>query len=80
MNKDDMLNVGVKTKDLVTLRSDKDGIERLANDFSVIEFEIPSGCVATYFPEANCLIPITSVAAKSNTPASKSVPIQIIPK
>ena len=78
MNKEDMKKLGINSKDLVTLRCDKDGVERLAKDFAVIDFEIPVGCVATYFPEANCLVPITSVAAKSNTPASKSVPIEII--
>jgi hypothetical protein len=33
--------------------------------------------VATYFPETNVLVPITSVAEKSNTPASKTVVIKV---
>jgi len=33
--------------------------------------------VMTYFPEANMLVPVGSVAEKSNTPASKSVVISI---
>ena len=33
----------------------------------------------TYFPEANVLVPVRSVADKSNTPASKSVVISVRP-
>jgi hypothetical protein len=39
----------------------------------VAPYRIPRGCVATYFPEANVLVPIGSVAARSNTPTSKYV-------
>ena len=41
-----------------------------------MSYEIPKGCVATYFPEANPLVPINHVALKSNTPASKSIPVR----
>ncbi len=78
MNKTDMADLEIKSKDLVTLRCDLDGVERIAKNFSVIEYQIPMGCVATYFPETNCLVPITHVARKSNTPASKSIPIEVL--
>jgi len=39
----------------------------------VVPYEIPRRCVATYFPEANVLVPIGSVALRSNTPTSKAV-------
>ena len=45
--------------------------------FAVVPFSIPEGCVATYFPEANPLVPLESYADKSRTPTSKSVPIRI---
>jgi hypothetical protein len=35
------------------------------------------GCAATYFPEANILVPIDSVADKSNTPTSKMVILKL---
>jgi hypothetical protein len=44
-----------------------------------VPYDIPRRCAATYFPEANVLVPIGSVAEKSNTPASKSVVISIRP-
>jgi hypothetical protein len=40
-----------------------------------VPYDIPQGDVATYFPEANTLIPIDSFADKSLTPTSKSVVI-----
>jgi hypothetical protein len=44
-----------------------------------VPYDIPRRCAAAYFPEANVLVPIDSVATKSNTPASKFVPITIAP-
>ncbi len=42
-------------------------------------YETPRGCAATYFPEANVLVPLDSTALASNTPTSKSVIIRIEP-
>ena len=52
-----------------------DGNEELrtAKRFVAVPYEIPRRCVATYFPEANALVPIGSVALRSNTPTSKAV-------
>jgi anaerobic selenocysteine-containing dehydrogenase len=77
MNKDDMVRFGLSSKDVVDLHNSHGGKERVARKFIVIEYSIPQGCTATYFPEANVLVPIDSVAEKSNTPASKLVIIQI---
>ena len=40
-------------------------------------YPIPPGCAATYFPEANVLVPLASAAYGSNTPTYKYVPITI---
>jgi len=53
------------------------GKTRKATQFVVVPYPIPRKCVATYFPEANVLIPIESVAEKSNTPTSKSVVVTV---
>ena len=42
-------------------------------------YPVPRRCAATYFPETNVLVPVGSVADKSNTPASKSVVITVRP-
>lgn len=77
MNADDMAAAGLKQNDVVNLKSHFNGQERVANKFLAIAFDIPSGNVATYFPEANVLVPIGLKAEISNTPASKSVEISI---
>jgi anaerobic selenocysteine-containing dehydrogenase len=51
--------------------------ERRVKQFRVIAYPIARGCVATYFPEANPLVPLESVAEKSNTPTSKSVIVRL---
>jgi hypothetical protein len=42
-----------------------------------VPYDVPRGCAAAYFPEANVLVPHDRVAAGSNTPASKAVAITI---
>ena len=77
MNTDDMRERALHAKDLVDLTSHfRDG-ERHARRFVVVPYGIPRGCCATYFPEANVLVPLDHVARKSNTPASKSVVVSV---
>jgi anaerobic selenocysteine-containing dehydrogenase len=63
--------------DIVDLYNYHDGIERVARKFIVVAFNIPEQCTATYFPETNVLVPINSVADKSNTPTSKFVVLKV---
>jgi molybdopterin-dependent oxidoreductase alpha subunit len=77
MNEDDMQQQGFQKLDLVDLISHYEGEKRIAKGFLVLPYEIPKQCTATYFPEANVLVPIKSVARISNTPASKTVIITI---
>jgi molybdopterin-dependent oxidoreductase alpha subunit len=79
MNEDDLRATGLQQGQMVDLRNHHGGVERLAQHFMVAPYRIPRGCVATYFPEANVLVPVTSVAAKSNTPTSKFVLVTIAP-
>ncbi len=50
---------------------------RTIEGFQLVEYEIPIGCVGAYYPETNDLIPLSSKADKSNTPAYKSVLVSI---
>jgi anaerobic selenocysteine-containing dehydrogenase len=68
---------GLGTGDIVDLINDSGGRERVARKFIVVPYDIPERCCATYFPEANVLVPIDRVARKSNTPTSKWVPIRV---
>lgn len=75
MNLSDMERAHLNQYDIVNLYSNYEGVERKAEKFIVIPYAIPPKCVATYFPEANPLVPLHSVADKSHTPTSKSVVI-----
>jgi molybdopterin-dependent oxidoreductase alpha subunit len=50
---------------------------RQAKGFTLVPYNIPRGNAAAYYPETNDLIPLSSVADKSNTPAYKSVVISL---
>jgi molybdopterin-dependent oxidoreductase alpha subunit len=77
MNEDDMQSQKLQKLDKVDLVSHFEGEKRIAKGFLVIPYSIPKQCTATYFPEANVLVPIKSTARISNTPASKTVIITI---
>ena len=77
LNADDMAVRGIKNRQKVDITSHWHGEERLATEFYAIEYDIPKGCSATYFPEANVLVPLNSTAHKSNTPTSKFIEISI---
>ncbi len=77
MNEKDMAMAGFKMNTVVDLFSHFNGELRESKKYIVIPFDIPQGDAATYFPEANVLIPIDSFADESGTPTSKSVVITI---
>jgi len=77
LNSEDIEAAGLRANQRVDLVSHFENEERTAHGFAVVPYDIPRGCSATYFPEANVLVPVRHVAEKSNTPASKSVVITI---
>jgi len=77
LHPDDVREASLNRGDVVDLVSHFEDEERVAPGFIVVPYDIPKRCAATYFPETNVLVPIRSVAEKSNTPASKSVVISI---
>ena len=78
LNKDDIRLAGLRPQQTVDLVSHFEGEERIARRFVVVPYDIPRRCAATYFPETNVLVLVRNVAEKSNTPASKSVPIRLV--
>ncbi|PDS75698.1 FdhF/YdeP family oxidoreductase [Rhizobium sp. L43] len=50
-----------------------DGIERIAQDFRLVPYDIPRGSIAGYYPELNVLVPLGSAGRQSDTPTSKSI-------
>lgn len=78
MNEQDMLKKRLKKGDKVTLFNNYNHKKREVSNFTVVPYNIPKGCVATYFPEANPLVPLELIAHTSYTPSSKSVCVTII--
>jgi molybdopterin-dependent oxidoreductase alpha subunit len=80
VNPDDLAALGIADGSTVDMVSEwTDGVERRAAGFRVVAYPTPRGCAASYFPEANVLVPLDSTAAGSNTPTSKSIVIRLLP-
>jgi molybdopterin-dependent oxidoreductase alpha subunit len=79
LNEADVAAAGLRARQVVDLVSHFEGEERIARKFVIVPYDIPRRCAATYFPEANVLVPVRNVALKSNTPVSKSVVISVRP-
>jgi len=79
MNPGDVASAGFVPGDVVSLVSNFAGEERRVDGFRIVPYDIPAGCLATYYPESNGLIPLDHVAERSNTPAYKSVMVRLVP-
>jgi len=78
MNKKDVEKHDLDIDLPVTLYNNYGGKKREVSGLKIVAYEIPKGCIATYFPECNVLIPLELKAPKSNTPASKSVKVRLL--
>jgi molybdopterin-dependent oxidoreductase alpha subunit len=65
--------------DLVSVWHEANGevTEREVHGFRLVEYDIPPGCLAAYFPETNPLVPLDSYAERARTPASKAIPVRL---
>ena len=80
VNREDLRDLGLEKGQQVDIHShwpDEKRQTRTAEGFTLVQYNIPRGCAAAYYPETNDLIPLSSVADKSNTPAYKSVVISL---
>lgn len=73
----DLAELGFADGELVDLVSEWEDGERRAERFRLVAYPTARGCAAAYFPEANALVPLGSVAKKSNTPVSKAVVVRL---
>lgn len=77
MNPKDMQRLGVKPRGLVdVIGIFDDNINRVCENFRVVPYDTPLGCVAGYYPEMNKLVPHGQFGSQSYTPASKSVMVR----
>jgi molybdopterin-dependent oxidoreductase alpha subunit len=78
LHADDIQQLGFQPSGMVDIISvAEDGIERRAEKFKIISYDIPRGCAAAYFPETNVLVPLHSVADRSHTPTSKYILVRL---
>lgn len=78
MNSQDMKRLGILNDAMVSITTvTDDGVHRSLDGLKVIEYNVPPGCCAGYYPECNALIPLWQHDQKSKTPAAKSVPVRV---
>jgi len=80
LNPIDMEARNLQAGQIVDIYSHFEGEVRKAPRFAIVPYAIARRSAAAYYPETNVLIPIRSVAAKSNQPASKCVRITLTPR
>jgi molybdopterin-dependent oxidoreductase alpha subunit len=79
LNPLDMEARNLQAGQIVDIYSHFEGEVRKAPRFAIVPYAIARRSAAAYYPETNVLIPIRSVAAKSNQPAAKSIRITLCP-
>ncbi len=78
MHRNDIERLSLAEGDIVRLTTEMgDGVDRHVDGFIVTPYDIPEGCLAAYYPEANPLIPIWHKAEGADTPAAKSIAVSI---
>lgn len=55
-----------------------EGVPREVPRLRLIDYDLPPGTLAAYYPECNPLIPLSHYAEGSKTPAAKSVPVRVL--
>lgn len=85
INAADLKDLGMKAGDWVDITSlyvdeaGSDVQQRHAERFLLVEYDIPRGCLASYYPETNPLVPLQSFSLVARTPTSKSIPVVLAP-
>ncbi|ANL50431.1 oxidoreductase alpha (molybdopterin) subunit protein (plasmid) [Rhizobium phaseoli] len=78
MNEEDILRLGFKEGDFVDLTTAIEVAKmRRVTEFKVVRHDIPAGCCAAYYPEANPLFPLAHHDAKAKTPSYKLLPVRL---
>lgn len=79
MNEEDRRARGLAPEARVALETfSKDGRTRRVEGLTVLDYPMPRGAVAGYYPELNPLLPLDHHDRISGTPAAKSIPVRVI--
>ena len=78
VNPADLVALGFADGEVVDIVGEwHDGRDRRAPAFRLVAYPTAPGSCAAYFPEANVLVPLDSVADESGTPTSKAVVVRL---
>nr|WP_313215513.1 FdhF/YdeP family oxidoreductase [Stenotrophomonas geniculata] len=78
MNIEDRLARGLQKEALVSLETiSGDGVKRRIEGLTVLDYPMPRGALAGYYPELNPLLPLDYYDRISGTPAAKSIPVRV---
>jgi len=79
LNDQDLDDRGLEHGDMVDIISTwPDGTSARLPGVTAIAFDIALGSVAAYYPEANCLLPLSYHDRESGTPSYKSIPVRVV--
>jgi molybdopterin-dependent oxidoreductase alpha subunit len=79
LNPLDIKAMNLRAGQIVDIYSRFDGEVRVAPRFAIVPYAIARRSAAAYYPEANVLVPVRSVAAKSNQPVFKCIRVTLTP-
>ncbi|WP_445392945.1 FdhF/YdeP family oxidoreductase [Stenotrophomonas pavanii] len=80
MNIEDRLARGLEKEARVSLETiSSDGVQRRIEGLTVLDYPMPRGALAGYYPELNPLLPLDYYDRISGTPAAKSIPVRMRP-
>ena len=78
MNIEDRLARGLEKEAQVSLETiSRDGVNRRIDGLTVLDYPMPRGALAGYYPELNPLLPLDYYDRISGTPAAKSIPVRV---
>jgi molybdopterin-dependent oxidoreductase alpha subunit len=77
LNRHDMRERGLEQGDRIDVVSCAGAVSRTVTGFIAVEYDLPRGSAAMYYPEGNRLVPLDSHDPASGTPAYKSIPVVV---
>lgn len=79
MHRNDIERLGLRAGEIVKLVTiADDGVDRELRGLTIVAYDIPEGCCASYYPECNVLVPLWHHAERAKVPAAKSIPVRVL--
>jgi len=80
MNKEDREERGLENGAVIGLETySDDGRRRYVDGLTILDYPMPRGAIAGYYPELNPLLPLDFYDEVSGTPAAKAIPVRVVP-